>query len=92
VSDPAAVQAETGIASLSFDEAVAELQRTVSELEAGGLQLERSLALYESGVALHERCAALLGQAELRVQRLLERASGAVEAVESRADESGEQG
>ncbi len=71
------------ISALSFDEALAELQRTVGELEQGGLPLERSIALYERGVALHERCAGLLTEAELRVQRLLERASGAIEAVEA---------
>jgi len=50
------------IASLTFDEALAELQRSVAELEQGGLTLERSIELYEWGVALHERCAGLLGQ------------------------------
>ena len=62
--------------SLTFDDALVELQRTVAELEQGGLPLERSIELYERGVALHERCAGLLGEAELRVQRLLERAAG----------------
>ena len=76
------------IASLSFDEALAELQRTVAELEQGGLPLERSLALYERGVGLHERCATLLGEADLRVQRLLERSSGALEVAEARAGEA----
>ena len=78
---PASVPA-VDIASLSFDEALLELQRTVADLEQGGLPLERSIALYERGVALHERCATLLSQAELRVQKLLERSSGALEAVE----------
>ena len=43
---------------------------------------KNSLALYERGVALHERCAALLADAELRVSRLVERAGGAIEALE----------
>ncbi len=75
------------IANLTFDEALAELQRTVAELEAGGGPLEASIAGYERGVALHERCAALLADAELRVKRLVERAGGALEAVELRTDE-----
>jgi exodeoxyribonuclease VII small subunit len=85
MADQARADAAAGIESLSFDEAVAELQKTVAELEAGGLQLERSLELYERGMALHERCAALLGQAELRVQRLMDRASGVVGATEPAA-------
>jgi exodeoxyribonuclease VII small subunit len=87
VSDQTGPDAAVDIETLSFDDALAELQRTVTELEQGGLALERSLALYERGVALHERCAALLGQAELRVQRLLERSSGALEVAEARATE-----
>jgi len=75
------------VGSLAFDDALAELQRTVGELEQGGLPLERSIALYERGVALHERCAALLAAAELRVERLLERASGELEVAEATAEE-----
>jgi exodeoxyribonuclease VII small subunit len=88
VSDEESLDPAADIASLSFDEALAELQRTVAELEQGGLPLERSLALYERGVALHERCATLLGEADLRVQRLLERSSGALEVAEARAGEA----
>lgn len=67
---------------LSFDDALAELQKTVGELEAGGLPLERSIALYERGVALHERCAKLLAEAELTVKQLVSRAGGAIEAID----------
>lgn len=76
------------ISSLSFDDTLLELQRTVSELEEGGLPLERSIALYERGVVLHERCASLLTTAELRVQKLLERSTGAIEAAEIKATEA----
>ncbi len=85
MNDQPVAQATVDLSVLSFDEALLELQRTVAELEQGGLPLERSIALYERGVALHERCAALLGEAELRVKKLLERSSGALEAAEIRA-------
>jgi exodeoxyribonuclease VII small subunit len=91
VSDKPGVEAAVDVSALSFDDALLELQRTVGELEQGGLPLERSIALYERGVALHERCAALLGQAELRVQKLLERSSGALEAAEIRAADADDQ-
>lgn len=80
----------TDVSKLTFDEALAELQRTVAELEQGGQPLERSIALYERGVLLHERCATLLGEAELRVQRLVERSSGAIEVAQMRASEGSE--
>ncbi len=73
---------DPAIDTLGFDDALAELQRTVAQLEAGGQPLEESIALYERGVALHERCARLLADADLRVKRLVERAGGAIAAIE----------
>ena len=74
-TDPQNV-ADAPIDTLSFDDALATLQRTVAELEAGGQPLERSIALYERGVALHERCAKLLrvsGVARVRADHFLKR-------------------
>jgi len=65
---------------LTFDEALAELQRTIASLEAGGQPLESTLALHERGAALLERCETLLRGAELRMQQLVARPGGAVEA------------
>lgn len=73
------------LAALPFDAALAELQSVVGRLEGGGLPLEASIALYERGVALHQHCARLLGDAELRVQRLVEDAGGALRAVDLEA-------
>jgi exodeoxyribonuclease VII small subunit len=52
---------------LSFEGAFAELQRVIEELRSDSLTLDRSLALYERGTALAERCNLLLTAAELRV-------------------------
>jgi exodeoxyribonuclease VII small subunit len=78
----AAPVGESGVKELQFDQALAELQAVVSKLEAGGLPLEESIALYERGVALHDHCARLLGDAELRVQRLVEQAGGSLRAID----------
>jgi exodeoxyribonuclease VII small subunit len=75
------------ILSMPFDKALADLQGVVARLEAGGLPLEESIALYERGVALHERCAALLAGAELRVQRLVDAAGGSLRTVDLRPDD-----
>ena len=74
------------IEELTFDAALAELERTVAELEAGGLPLERTVELYERGVALERRCEQLLADAELRVRRLVDAARGAVETAELRVE------
>ena len=91
-AEPAAstAQSSTAIDELGFDQALAELQKTVAELEAGGLPLERSLALYERGVALHERCARLLTDAELRLKQLVSRAGGTVGAVDLASEDAAE--
>jgi exodeoxyribonuclease VII small subunit len=82
---------DPGIDALTFDDALAELQRTVAELEAGGQPLETAIALYERGVALQARCEKLLGDAELRVQQLVARAGGALETRDVRPEDATEE-
>lgn len=55
---------------LSYEQAFAELEEIVTTLEANQRTLEESMALFERGQALAARCAALLDQAELKVQQL----------------------
>ena len=85
-----ATTTDPAIDALGFDDALAELQRTVAELEAGGQPLEAAIALYERGVALQARCEKLLGDAELRVQQLVARVGGALETRDVRPDEATE--
>jgi exodeoxyribonuclease VII small subunit len=74
---------------LSFDDALAELQRTIAELESGNLPLERTLALHERGAALLERCETLIRSAELRMRQLVAKGSTlqTVEVTEDRTIE-----
>jgi exodeoxyribonuclease VII small subunit len=90
-TDTRAAAAGTAIDDLGFDDALAELQRVVAELEAGGLPLERSLALFERGVTLQRHCERLLSAAELRVQQLVARAGGALATVDVTPDEATEE-
>jgi exodeoxyribonuclease VII small subunit len=57
----------------SFEKSLEELERTVKELEKGDLPLERSLALFESGMRLSADCKRLLEEAETRVEVLSKR-------------------
>jgi exodeoxyribonuclease VII small subunit len=77
--------------ALAFDEAFAELQRTVAALEAGGAGLEATIAQYERAVALQRRCEQLLAEAELRVQQLMARPGGTLAAVDVQPDEAEEE-
>lgn len=55
----------------TFEQALADLERIVHELEDGKIGLEDSLARYEQGVALLKQCYGQLRQAELRIQELV---------------------
>jgi exodeoxyribonuclease VII small subunit len=57
--------------NLTFEQALAELERIVRELEDGKTGLEDALARYEEGVALLRRCHGQLRQAEQRIVELL---------------------
>lgn len=63
--------AQPDISTLTFEQALADLQAIVADLESGDGSLEDSLARYERGMKLAQRCNALLDKAELRVQELL---------------------
>jgi exodeoxyribonuclease VII small subunit len=60
----------TPIDKLKYEEAYAELEKIVSELESGEQPLEEALSLFERGQVLTKHCAELLAKAELRVQEL----------------------
>ena len=77
------------IEALAFDAALAELERTVATLESGGGPLEETIALYERAVALERRCSRLLGEARLRMEQLVERAGGGLEATIIKGDDGG---
>ena len=59
------------IAELTFEEALAALEQVVSRLEGGQVPLEQSIALYERGDALKKHCEAKLGEAELKVEKIV---------------------
>ncbi|MCL4545734.1 MAG: exodeoxyribonuclease VII small subunit [Chloroflexi bacterium] len=63
---------------LSYEAAVARLERVLVEMEAPGLPLEQLLALYEEGRKLASYCQQLLDTAELRIQELQRQADGSV--------------
>jgi len=56
-----------------FESAIAELEKIVKQLEEGDLALDKSLALFERGVALSRYCHEQLGTAERRIEQLTER-------------------
>jgi exodeoxyribonuclease VII small subunit len=58
------------VESLSYEEAMAELETIVAALEEGNQKLDEAMTLFERGQALMKRCAELLEAAELQVRKL----------------------
>ena len=67
---------ETPIGKMSFEDALAELEGIVRQLEQGEVPLEQSIALYERGDALRKHCEAKLREAELKVEKIVADAEG----------------
>jgi len=77
---------------LDFEQALAELEKTVEKLEAGGLALSESLALFEKGVKLARFLRAELDKAEKKVEILLKDDQGGVRAEPFSLDEKEAEG
>jgi exodeoxyribonuclease VII small subunit len=59
---------EKTVSELTFEEAMAELEKVVTQLERGDVALEQSIKLYERGAALKAHCAGKLKDAEEKVE------------------------
>ena len=60
-----------GVKSLSFEDALAELERIITQLEGGQVALEESIALYERGAALKAHCEATLKAAREKIEKIV---------------------
>ena len=54
----------------SYEEIVTDLEAVLTELEDGGLSLDRAVDAYERGVKLSQQAQELLTEAELRIDTL----------------------
>lgn len=66
---------------LSFEDALKQLEKIVTELESGQAPLEKSLELYQKGAELKALCEARLEAARLQVEKISLSKTGAVEGV-----------
>jgi exodeoxyribonuclease VII small subunit len=63
---------------MSFEEALDKLEETVRKLEAGGLPLDETVALYEAGTRLAKLCNERLDSAELKISQLVQSPDGSL--------------
>ena len=66
------------VSTLSFEEALAELEQIVRGLENGQQKLEDAINAYERGAALRRHCETKLTEAEARVAAIVQNADGSL--------------
>jgi exodeoxyribonuclease VII small subunit len=62
---------EPPIESMSFEEALNELQNLVKALEKGEAKLEEAIKSYERGAALKQHCERKLREAQAKVDKIV---------------------
>ncbi|HUO21029.1 MAG TPA: exodeoxyribonuclease VII small subunit [Caulobacteraceae bacterium] len=70
------------VSSLTFEQALAELEAIVQELESGHAPLEQSIEMYERGARLKAHCEARLEAARLKVEKIVVGPAGTAERAE----------
>jgi len=58
------------IAKLSFEDALAELEKLVRQLEEGKAKLNDAISAYERGTFLKRHCEAKLREAQSRIEQI----------------------
>jgi len=73
-----------------FEELLADLEKTVEQLESGELSLDEALECYEKGINTYKACHKILSEAEKKVRMLVQDDEGNLteEAFEGDASES----
>lgn len=66
------------ISQMSFEEALAELEKIVVKLESGKESLENAINDYEYGNALREYCEKRLFEARLKIDKIIKKEDGSV--------------
>lgn len=64
------------VEKMSFEDALTELEGIVKQLEAGDVELEKSISIYERGAELKAHCESKLKSAELKVEQIVQGSSG----------------
>jgi len=66
------------ISALSFEEALAELETIVRQLEGGQGRLDEAIDAYSRGALLKRHCEAKLAEAQAKVERIVVGSDGQI--------------
>lgn len=71
------------VSTLSFEDALKQLESIVARLESGEASLDESITLYTRGDALRAQCEARLRDAQARIEKISLGADGKPSGVEA---------
>jgi exodeoxyribonuclease VII small subunit len=74
------------IATMSFEDALAELEGIVRRLEGGQVKLDDAIQSYERGAQLKRHCETKLNEAQQRVDRIVIGQDGSVTVEPAKLD------
>ncbi len=69
MADPTAT-IPADIATMSFEDALSELEKIVRQIEDGRGKLDDAIAAYERGVALKRHCESKLKEAQAKIEQI----------------------
>lgn len=69
---------EAAITTLSFEQALGELETIVRDLETGKSALEESIGAYERGIALKNHCEKKLKEAQSKIEKITIAPNGSI--------------
>lgn len=73
---------------LSFEEALTQLEQTVSKLQQGQISLEESMTAFKEGVALSKYCADQLQEAEETMTKLIQEDGQKIDLASHKSEKS----
>ena len=75
-------QKNEDITTLSFEQALTQLDEIVIKLEAGNVSLEDSIDIYTRGTSLKQHCESKLADAQAKIEKITLNEKGAASGTE----------
>ncbi len=70
MTDSKQTKIDDGVAAMTFEQSLRELEQIVQDLERGQLDLDAAIKAYERGTTLKSHCESKLKEAQLRVDKI----------------------
>lgn len=62
---------ENKVSTLSFEQAMQELETIAHVLESQEVEIEKAISLYQRGNEMHKHCEKILNEAKMQVEKIM---------------------